>query len=265
MALPSPPERPADGGNRIDLLAGLLIFSVVAIRRLTFLAGQPGFTPAALLLGLFFSLYLTEPLFSRRLRGYPPVYLVGQAVLLQALGLVQPYEDIWALLYMPLGIQAVRRFPRNQALAWGLLFAASLLASFVIAFGWISGLGRGLDFLAAAVFLVSFRLIYAQAEAARRESQRLLGELQAAHRKLQGSAAQAEALAAAHERERLAGELHDSVGQLVFSIALNAGSARLLLGQDPARAGPLLDRLQEQTGQALAQMRALIQQWRPGE
>jgi len=70
-------------------------------------------------------------------------------------------------------------------------------------------------------------------------------------------------LAAAQEHDLIARELHDSVSQIIFSITLEAQSARLLLDKDPSRVPALLDRLQELTGRALSQMRNLISQWRP--
>jgi signal transduction histidine kinase len=100
-------------------------------------------------------------------------------------------------------------------------------------------------------------------EAAREESQALLGELQAAHRELQAYAGRVEELAAAEERNRLARELHDSVTQTIFSLTLTAQAARTLMDQDTARAVQQLDRVQELAGDALAEMRSLIRQLRP--
>jgi signal transduction histidine kinase len=77
-------------------------------------------------------------------------------------------------------------------------------------------------------------------------------------------AAQAEELAAEQERSRLMHALHDSVGQMIFSINLTAESARLVLEKDPERLPAQLERLQELTSGALSQMRTLIGQWRPG-
>jgi signal transduction histidine kinase len=91
----------------------------------------------------------------------------------------------------------------------------------------------------------------------------MLGELQDTHRQLQAYADQVEELAAMEERNRLARELHDSVSQTLFSIVLHTRSAQILLERDPPRIRPQLQRLQELTQNALAQMRGLIAQLRP--
>ncbi len=58
----------------------------------------------------------------------------------------------------------------------------------------------------------------AQAEMARRESERLLAELQEAHRQLQAYAAQVEVLAVAEERNRLAREVYDTLGHRLAAL-----------------------------------------------
>jgi signal transduction histidine kinase len=78
---------------------------------------------------------------------------------------------------------------------------------------------------------------------------------------------QAQGKAALEERQRLARELHDSVTQELFSISLTARSIQMLLD----RAGVLPDSVREKmldlrnlTQGALAEMRALIFELRPG-
>jgi signal transduction histidine kinase len=78
----------------------------------------------------------------------------------------------------------------------------------------------------------------------------------------------AEQSAALLERQRLARELHDSVSQALFSMTLHARTAqRLLHRADPAGADQLdaqLAKLCELSTGALAEMRALIFELRPG-
>jgi signal transduction histidine kinase len=97
----------------------------------------------------------------------------------------------------------------------------------------------------------------------REHNQHLLGELQVAHRRLQGYASQVEALAAERERSRLARELHDSVTQTVFSMNLTVQSIRLLLRREPDRALGQLDRLDELAAGATGEIQALVSQLRP--
>jgi PAS domain S-box-containing protein len=75
---------------------------------------------------------------------------------------------------------------------------------------------------------------------------------------------QAGELAAGEERAHLARELHDSVTQALFSMTLVSRSVELLLEQDPAGAREHLGQLRELQREALAEMRALIFELRPG-
>jgi signal transduction histidine kinase len=129
--------------------------------------------------------------------------------------------------------------------------------------GWLAGLALVLTYLAAFTFLASYDFLFLRTQADQAHSQRLLADLQLAHRKLQEYAAQAQELAAARERNRLARELHDSVSQAIFSITLTSQAARLLLDREPARVPEQLDHLQAMTGAALGQLRSLIAQLRP--
>lgn len=74
---------------------------------------------------------------------------------------------------------------------------------------------------------------------------------------------QARMLAALQERQRLARELHDSVSQMLYSIALSARTARILLDRDPAQVGEVLDDVLGLAKAGLAEMRALIFELRP--
>ncbi len=74
---------------------------------------------------------------------------------------------------------------------------------------------------------------------------------------------QARTLAALQERQRLARELHDSVSQMLYSIALSARTARILLDRDPSRVGEVLDDVLGLAKAGLAEMRALIFELRP--
>jgi PAS domain S-box-containing protein len=71
-------------------------------------------------------------------------------------------------------------------------------------------------------------------------------------------------LAASEERAHLARELHDSVTQALFSMTLVTRSIELLLERDPAQAAERLGTLRELQRDALAEMRALIFELRPG-
>ena len=75
---------------------------------------------------------------------------------------------------------------------------------------------------------------------------------------------QAGELAAGEERAHLARELHDSVTQALFSMTLVSRSVELLLDRDPEAARAQLAQLRDLQREALAEMRALIFELRPG-
>jgi PAS domain S-box-containing protein len=81
-------------------------------------------------------------------------------------------------------------------------------------------------------------------------------------------AAEAREAAAVMERARLARELHDSVSQALFSMTMHTRSAQLSMARDGVdESGPLgrsIAQLAELTQGALAEMRALIFEMRPG-
>jgi PAS domain S-box-containing protein len=75
---------------------------------------------------------------------------------------------------------------------------------------------------------------------------------------------QAAELAASEERAHLARELHDSVTQALFSMTLQSRSLELLMARDPGQVPGKLAELRELQRDALAEMRALIFELRPG-
>jgi signal transduction histidine kinase len=75
---------------------------------------------------------------------------------------------------------------------------------------------------------------------------------------------QAAELASGEERAHLARELHDSVTQALFSMTLLSRSIELLLVKDPSQVPAKLASLRDLQKDALAEMRALIFELRPG-
>ena len=250
-------------GYRGGYLVGFIILVMIAVRAINLYWNRPSIFPSVLLLGTFALLYLSETTFSDRLRWYRFLYFPLQGGLVLVLSSLRPFLDLFNFLYVLLSVQAIHAFSRRAAVGWMVLYTIMLATTMVLGSGWVEGIVLSLSYLAGLIFLVSYDVIYMQAQSDQAESQVLLAELQQAHQKLQEYAAQGEELAAARERNRLARELHDSVSQVIFSISLTARSTHLLLDRDPARVPEQLDRLQEMTAGALGQLRSLIAELRP--
>jgi len=88
-----------------------------------------------------------------------------------------------------------------------------------------------------------------------------IGELDRLEADLRRQAAE---LAASEERAHLARELHDSVTQSLFSMTLQSRSLELLMARDPSQVPGKIGELRELQKDALAEMRALIFELRPG-
>jgi signal transduction histidine kinase len=243
------------------ILAALVVL-MAALRIPGNFSGTPALGPAFLALGCYSLLFLLEFLFSGRVRWPWSLYFGLQAGCLLFLASLQPFLDVITSAYLPLAVQAFYYRPRREASFWALVFAVLLSATLARGLGLAEGLPQGMMIIAEGIILTTFALLVVQSQKDREESQALVTELQEAHRKLQEYAAQAGQLAATRERNRLARELHDSAGQMIFSIQLVAESARLLVEREPARAPELLDQLEEMTGTALRQLRSLITELR---
>jgi signal transduction histidine kinase len=113
------------------------------------------------------------------------------------------------------------------------------------------GLRNGLGTLAAAAFTAVVT------ELLRRE-QRARADLADAHERLRGYAAQAEQLATTQERNRLARDIHDGLGHHLTVVQMQVQAARAVLRTDPERADAVLAKAQEQSAEALAEVRRSV-------
>lgn len=224
------------------------------------------FWSITLLLGGYLVLLISEPLFVRRIRYLINFYLLVQTAFICALAYITPNVDFWAALFFPLVLQAMHDFPvRTGFLITGIFTA---IMSFLMLFSLGLEIALPLILINGVVyfFLAAFIAIIREAEAAREQSQRLLGELQQTHEQLKIYSKQAEELAVTQERSRLARELHDSVTQSLHSSTLLAEAGqRLISSGDIERARRYLIRLGEISQHALREMRLLVYELRPLE
>jgi signal transduction histidine kinase len=224
---------------------------------------SPKLEPALAGLAIYASLLLFEFLLSSVIRWPWALYFAAQVCMLVFLAGLPPFLDVIASTYLPLFIQAYYYLPRRRAAPWALVFSLALTASLVAGLGLREGLGQGLQIVAEAFILTMLMVLVVQSHEDREESQVLVTNLEAAQRKLQEYTAQAEQLVEERERNRLRRELHDSVGQMIFSIELTCESARLLLERDSAQVPALLERMQDMSTAALGRLRSIISELRP--
>jgi signal transduction histidine kinase len=194
----------------------------------------------------------------------PLVYLFVQSGLVIGLLLNREVQDFYALLFMPLSLQAVLFLGSRRGFLWITALTLAMAGPLAAAQeGWPFGLVMVLNYGGLCFLFGGYAHQIGQAEAARGRNLHLLDELQVAHRQLQGYAVQVEELAAEQERSRLARELHDSVTQTVFSMNLTVQSAGLLLRRDPDRVAGQLQRLEELAANAMGEIQLLVSQLHP--
>ena len=212
---------------------------------------------------------------TRDVRTIRPRYAPFEGSLLAVITCLVTWLAFWrwhpALAYLalvPLGWAAIR---------FGTRGAASAGAVIAVLAEWATGTGHGLFavisgshdqglwylqlFLAVAL-LGGLMMAAAVAEVSRAET--ALRASETAERDARLAAQQAHAA----ERTRLARELHDSVSQALFSMTMHASTAQLAMAKaglaEDSPVARAVGRLQTLTAGALAEMRALIFELRPG-
>ncbi|HET6672367.1 MAG TPA: sensor histidine kinase [Agromyces sp.] len=126
---------------------------------------------------------------------------------------------------------------------------------------WQDGLREGLGTLAVTIFTLIVTELLVRERKAR-------AELAEANEQLRGYTAQAEQLATIQERNRLARDIHDGVGHHLTVVQMQLEAARAVIRTaQPERLDAMLATAQEQSGQALAEVRrsvSALREQRPG-
>jgi signal transduction histidine kinase len=246
-------------------LAAGLIYAAVLMRsfllyRDTLVLGQ-----VLGLLLLFLILFLAELLPLSKKFSWFHVYLLLQTVLVSLLFFLPQFEeyDYFSLLYAILGMQIMQRISIQTGVPWILVFLALLGYKFIRYEDLMDGLTRLFLFGSIIIFLASYSFTSRRAQEATGRSLSLMQKLQHANQSLEKYADTQKRLGIVRERQRLARELHDSVTQTIFSMTLTTQSALLLLDKDPLRVETQLERLNELSQSAMAEMHALISELRP--
>lgn len=189
----------------------------------------------------------------------PHLTMAAATTLVIAIALLPPATPWFVVLFFVLSPTAMMSFPRQTGYAWVGVFSALTVVIF-----WVAGrgdLGMLLMtslYIAGYFFFAAFATQTALANAAQTESQRLLGELQEAHARLQAYAAQTEALAVAEERNRMAREMHDTLGHRLTVAAVQLQAIERLVGADPGRAGQMAAAARDEVRAALAELRQTV-------
>ncbi|MGW4930105.1 sensor histidine kinase [Agromyces sp. NPDC004153] len=160
-----------------------------------------------------------------------------------------------ALLLVVLVVQSVLLLPLPAAAA-----VAAAIPLVHLGMEWQDGLREGLGTLAVTTFTLVVTELLVRERKAR-------AELAEANERLRGYAAQAEQLATIQERNRLARDIHDGVGHHLTVVQMLLEAARAVIRTaDPARIDTMLAKAQEQSGEALAEVRrsvAALREQRP--
>lgn len=243
-------------------LAGLM--TILSITGFTFFSYSPEDNRRWLALGLlvaftFFQLLDSKRFICGREHLLPHLLLAILAVI--NLGLfwsdAEPLSVV--ILFFVLSVHAMEALPTRNAYGWIVLFGLctiGMLASIMdpAVFGVLNGLGA----LGGYFFLGFAANAQRRAERANDESQRLLNELQVAHRQLRQQAMQAEELAISRERNWLAREVHDTLGHRLTVAAVQLEGAQKLMPHDPDKAAGMIGTVHEQVLEGLNELRQTV-------
>jgi signal transduction histidine kinase len=134
----------------------------------------------------------------------------------------------------------------------GAAVVAAVIPLIHVNMDWPDGLREGLNTLAVTTFTLVVTLLLVREQRAR-------AELAAANEQLRGYAAQAEQLATTQERNRLARDIHDGLGHHLTVVQMLLQAARAVIGTaDPDRLDSMLAKAQDQSKQALAEVRRSV-------
>ena len=186
------------------------------------------------------------------------VYLAIHGSLVAALLFLQPGWTMFPVLFTTPIIWAMLALPLRLGACWIAIYTVVTAASFAVGMNLVEGLIALFLYGVLYAFLGAFANAVARADAARRESQALLAELQEAHRQLQEYALRAEELAVVEERNRLAREMHDTIGHRLTVASVQLEGAQRLCPADPERAASMVGTVREQVREALGELRATV-------
>lgn len=218
------------------------------------------FTALLLLHGALHWWSLRLPLHPRWI--YP--YFIFQALTVCVIGLVSAGHSVVLGLYLALAGEAVgvmENLRKSAPLVVAILATAAV--NYGLALGWTNLPGWLALILPMAVFVMVYVIMFGRQMRGRQEAQRLLHELEIAHRQLGEYAARVEELALTAERQRMARELHDTLAQGLAGLILQLEAADSHLGhQETSKARAVIQQAMQRARTTLADARRAIGQLR---
>jgi signal transduction histidine kinase len=242
--------------------AGFLVGTTV-LRLLINYQHDPRFISMMGVLAGWLLLFVGAAMIMAKQGRWLPVYLLLQSLLIAELFSLANGEDYIAALFGILSMQIMQWTNPKVGAVWISFFAVLMTFPLVHAYGLLGGVAIAFIYTFGSILLASYTLAARHAREAFDYNQTLTRQRQDANRQLQEYAKQIQHLAVARERYHLARELHDSVTQTIFTMNLTAQSALTLLDLDQNRAGEQLERLNQLSQSAIAEMQTLIHELDP--
>ncbi len=209
-------------------------------------------------LSLAFGLMDFVPMFWQNVRN-ATLYLLLESLICAGLFMTGPNSFAAPVLFFVLSSKAMMMVPARTGLLWIAAFGVITYGFLALRMGPLPGLVTLLPYIGGYVFFGAFGKNAQDAEEARNNAQRLLGELQVTHAQLREKSEQVEQLAISDERNRLSRELHDSLGHRLTVAVVQLEGAQRLVPTDPERAGRMIGTVREQMKEALADLRRTLQ------
>jgi signal transduction histidine kinase len=186
--------------------------------------------------------------------------LLLQAGLIFAILIVGQGYGYLPILYFIVVPMAYFSLPFWQANGITALSILSLLVAFSLTAS--TNLGTALlsclPYIGGMLFFAGLTAALVRQSEERQLAERLLAELEDAHRQLQEYATQVKALAVAEERNRLAREIHDSLGHYLTAITMQLEAAGKLFAEQPERAAESVAKAEEMARESLAEVRRSV-------
>lgn len=185
-------------------------------------------------------------------------YFLFQCLLLTTMIWVSPVRGFFSMILLPTVSQAIFDLrPRYAILTIAYLFAV-VIGQWGIMLGPDGVVIAVLNYGAAFAFTIVFTAITRQAIVARRRSEELNRELEAAYARLRAQAEQTEELATTRERNRVAREIHDGLGHYLTVIKTQLDAALGLLPAQPERSRDSVQKATRLAAEALDDVRRSV-------